>query len=270
MKNVPDPSKMRENRSYVIRAARMSPHQKAALERLSPQFCLEIGEAGDGARRGGEAGEAGDGARSEEKDPGQNLGADSFANAEIRWEDAFAHRRADPDRPIYIDIGFGMGYELAELAARWSHADFLGIEVHLPGVGKLLSEIERQDLRNVRIVRQDAVQICTSSVPKKSIDGVHLFFPDPWPKKRHHKRRLVREGFPELIAPILKSSGYIYMVTDWQEYAEQMCQVMESSSLFSNRFERFAPRQEWRPQTAFERKGLKKGHTIYELIFEAR
>jgi tRNA (guanine-N7-)-methyltransferase len=261
MKNIPSPSKMLENRSYVIRAVRMSPHQKSALARLSPQYCLDIQ---------GDISDIRDGGASSAIDRVETIGAEKPSGTLLAWNHVFTHRINEPERPIYIDIGFGMGNELAELAEKWSHADFLGIEVHLPGIGKLLSEIERRNLRNIRIVRQDAVLVCTASVPKKSIDGLHLFFPDPWPKKRHHKRRLVREGFPELIAPIIKTSGYVYMVTDWQEYAEQMLEVMESSPLFINRFNRFAIHQEWRPQTAFERKGLKKGHSIYELIFETR
>jgi tRNA (guanine-N7-)-methyltransferase len=169
---------------------------------------------------------------------------------------------------IVLDIGFGMGYELAELADRFRDTRFLGVEVHTPGVGKLLSEIERRNLENVRIAQMDAVLVCERLIPGASLDAVHVFFPDPWPKKRHHKRRLIRPGFPELIAPLMKAGAYLYTVTDWDDYAQQMLDVLESSDLFRNRYQRWAERQPWRPTTAFERKGLAKGHTIRELFYE--
>jgi tRNA (guanine-N7-)-methyltransferase len=114
----------------------------------------------------------------------------------------------------------------------------------------------------------DAVEVCGRWIPPHSVDGVHLFFPDPWPKKRHHKRRLVRPGFPELVSALLKPDGYLYCVTDWEDYAEQMRTILESSSDLTNRYPSWAPPQAWRPTTAFERKGIDKGHTIRELIFE--
>ncbi len=230
---------LRENRSYVIRTTRMSPHQKNSLKRLRDRFCLPPIDPGS---------------------PGSGY----------NWETVFPHRAADPLRPVILDIGFGMGGELAELASERRDADFLGIEVHAPGVGKLLSEIERLELENVRIAQQDAVVVCGQGVPPGSVAGVHLFFPDPWPKKRHHKRRLVRPGFPELVAPLLAPGGYLYMVTDWQDYAEQMLGVMEESAVLSNPHGGFAPPQPWRPQTAFERKGLAKGHRIYELLYRCQ
>ena len=170
--------------------------------------------------------------------------------------------------PLVLDIGFGMGAELAEIAERFPETDYLGVEMHKPGIGRLLGEIERRSLTNVRVVRADAVLVCERMIRPRSLSGVHLFFPDPWPKKRHHKRRLVRPGFPELIAPLLLRSGYLYMVTDWEDYARQMRAVMDRSDAFANRYAGFAPRLDWRPTTAFERKGVAKGHTIFELMYD--
>lgn len=170
-------------------------------------------------------------------------------------------------RPTKVDIGFGMGRELAQLAEEEPGTNFIGIEVHKPGVGRLLLDLGERGISNVRIIPHDAVAVCHRMIPEDSVDGVHLFFPDPWPKERHKKRRLVRPGFPELIHRILKNDGYLYMVTDWEDYAHQMLALFTASPLFENRYSAFAPPQPWRPQTAFERKGLAKGHTIFELVF---
>nr|WP_018526184.1 tRNA (guanosine(46)-N7)-methyltransferase TrmB [Alkalispirochaeta alkalica] len=233
---------MNNIRSYVLRAARMSDHQKDAWERLSDRYCISLPALAEPS--------------GEDAPPEQ-----------IAWEGVFPHRKDDPRRPVIIDIGFGMGDSLAELARSQGDRDFLGIEVHKPGVGKLLGKIEEQDLHNLRIARCDAVPLCKHLIPPGSVDGVHLFFPDPWPKKRHQKRRIVREGFPELVAAVLHPGGYLYMVTDWEDYAWQMRRVMDSSRLFRNEFDGFAPPREWRPETAFERKGLRKGHGIFELYY---
>ncbi len=229
--------RFRRNRSFVVRTTRMSPHQKAAYERLSPVFRIPVSDA---------------------------------STDRLSWSVLFPHR-GSPDgrsRPLVMDIGFGMGGELAELAAERRDTDFLGVEVHKPGVGKLLSHIERLGLQNVRVIRYDAVFVCDRLIPEQSLDGIHLFFPDPWPKKRHNKRRLVKDGFPELVAPLLKDGGYLYAVTDWEEYAHQMLDVLTRSRLLVNRYEGFAEPQPWRPRTAFERKGLEQGHRIFEVLFE--
>lgn len=229
-------------RSYVLRTTRMSDYQKKAYQRLKSVYCIPFTGA-------------------EHTDP-------------LSWEAVFPHRGGAPYRPIILDIGFGMGDALAELAEHRRNTDFLGIEVHKPGVGKLLGEIESRSLENIRVVRYDAIPVCRYLIPPASLDGIHLFFPDPWPKKRHHKRRLVRPGFPEMVAPLLRKDGYLYMVTDWEDYAIQMLEILESSTEITNRYPgrpgaaSFAPHQEWRPETAFERKGREKGHAIYELIFQ--
>ena len=229
---------LRENRSYVIRQMRMSPHQKEAYRRLEPIYCVPV-------------------ATEEEKREPLDL------------ERVFPLRgRSGAPRRFVIDIGFGMGRELAQLAEQEPETDFLGVEVHKPGVGRLLGLLEQRQLSNVRVIRYDAVVVLHQLVPPGSADGVHLFFPDPWPKKRHHKRRLVRPGFPELVARVLRPGGYLYAVTDWEDYAEQMLEVLNASPELQNRYSDYAPPQAWRPQTAFETKGLAKGHSIRELVFQ--
>ena len=229
-----DPTPMRRNRSYVQRATRMSPGRRATWERLHDRYGLPFDE-------------------------------------ESESTDRFEFDAIYPSggkNPLIMDIGFGMGNELAELARRFPQTDYLGVEVYKPGVARLLGEIEQRGLTNVRIVRADAVLICERMIRPGALSGVHLFFPDPWPKKRHHKRRLVRPGFPELIAPLLRRAGYIYMVTDWEDYAHAMRAVMDDSPLFVNRHAGFAPHVEWRPTTAFEKKGIAKGHAIFELLYD--
>jgi tRNA (guanine-N7-)-methyltransferase len=171
----------------------------------------------------------------------------------------------DPDRPLVLEIGFGMGRTTARLAEQWQSTNFLGVEVHRPGVGKLLHEIERRDLHNIRIVQHDAVDVLQQMLPQPMFDGIHIFFPDPWPKKRHHKRRLIRPGITELLRERLVPGGYLYVTTDWKGYAEQILAVLDATPGMHNPHEGFAPRQQWRPQTAFEQKGLAKEHTIYEV-----
>jgi tRNA (guanine-N7-)-methyltransferase len=172
------------------------------------------------------------------------------------------------DRPLILEIGFGMGRTTAELAEKWQFTNFLGIEVHRPGVAKLLHEIEVRALRNVLIIQHDAVDVLQQMLPYPMFDGLHLFFPDPWPKKRHHKRRLIRPGITDLLRGRLIDGGYIYVTTDWRDYGEQILAVLSATPGLYNPYDGFAPRQEWRPQTAFERKGLAKEHAIYEVYLE--
>ena len=177
---------------------------------------------------------------------------------------------ADPQRELILEIGFGMGDATAELAARWGDKNHIAIEVHKPGVGKLLGQIERLGLTNLRIIAHDAIEVVCFMLPPAGIAGLHLFFPDPWPKSGHHKRRLVQPGFTELIAPVLATDAYMYIVTDWQDYAEQMLELLDQAPELINSYPGFAPRQDWRPQTAFERKGLQQGRHIYEIYFRRR
>jgi tRNA (guanine-N7-)-methyltransferase len=169
--------------------------------------------------------------------------------------------------PVIIEIGFGMGIATAMIAQAMPAYNYLGIEVHRPGIGRLLWEIEHRALTNVRFIEYDAVEVLECMVPDHSVRGFHIFFPDPWPKKRHHKRRLMTRPFTNLLATKLAVSGYLYMVTDWVDYAEWAYNEISATPGLVNKFDGFAPPQEWRPQTKFEQKGLEQQHTIRELYF---
>jgi tRNA (guanine-N7-)-methyltransferase len=168
---------------------------------------------------------------------------------------------------IVLEIGFGMGTATAEIASANPHCGYIGVEVFRAGVGKLLSEIEGRGLSNVRIIMHDAVEVVRSMLPEGRLDGVHIFFPDPWPKKRHHKRRLLQPPFVELLASKLRPGGYLYAVTDWDDYAEQILSVFTRCAHLQNVYDGYATPQDWRPQTKFERKGLTVDHSIHEIYF---
>ncbi len=173
--------------------------------------------------------------------------------------------------PTIVEIGFGMGVATAAIAASNPGNNYLGIEVHSPGVGKLLWEIDRQGLENIRIVEHDAVEVLERMVKDGSVSAFHVFFPDPWPKKRHHKRRLMTRPFTDLLAKKLAPGGYLYMVTDWVDYAEwAMTELSATGGLrnaYASREGGYAAPQQWRPETKFERKGLDKNHEVRELYF---
>ncbi|AFG37535.1 tRNA (guanosine(46)-N7)-methyltransferase TrmB [Spirochaeta africana] len=172
--------------------------------------------------------------------------------------------------PVVVEIGFGMGDATAELALADPETLFIGIEVHRPGIGKLVRAIEESDIHNIRIIQHDAVEVLRDMVPPDSLDGIHVFFPDPWQKKRHHKRRLLQAGFVHEAAARLKPGGYLYAVTDWEDYAEQILQVCSHEPLLENQADGFHPPLSWRPNTAFERKGLEKDHRIREVFFRKK
>ncbi|MCK5199249.1 MAG: tRNA (guanosine(46)-N7)-methyltransferase TrmB, partial [Spirochaetales bacterium] len=153
--------------------------------------------------------------------------------------------------PVIIEIGFGMGHATAEIAEKNRHKNYIGIEVHTPGVGKLLSRIDNLQLSNLKIIQYDAVQVIRTMIPKESLFGVHIFFPDPWPKKKHHKRRLIQPGFIQELIPLIEKKGYIYGVTDWEDYAEQILSVLSQFSELSNPYEAYADGIKWRPNTSF-------------------
>ncbi|MDR2760091.1 MAG: tRNA (guanosine(46)-N7)-methyltransferase TrmB [Spirochaetaceae bacterium] len=173
------------------------------------------------------------------------------------------------ENPVIVEIGFGMGFATAEIAQENPGKNYLGIEVFRPGIGRLLWEVEKRRIHNIRIVEHDAVEVLTGMVPPASLEGVHIFFPDPWPKKRHHKRRLVKRPFTDLLGRRLAPSGYIYMVTDWAEYGEWALRELSATPGLVNGYEGFAPPQDWRPRTKFETKGLQKNHEVRELLFKA-
>lgn len=228
----PDPNEppMRRGvRSYVLRAGRIGPGQQRAIDTLGPRFVLPVSD---------------------------NTAAFDF--------ERIFHRRA----PVVMEIGFGMGDATAQIAKAHPEIDFLGVEVHEPGVGALLKRIGDEQIGNIRIVQHDAVPVLQRLIAPDSLAGVHLFFPDPWPKKRHHKRRLVQPALVALIASRLRAGGVLHAATDWQDYAEQMLAVLAAEPLLRNTAQGFAPRPAMRPLTKFEQRGLRLGHGVWDVVFE--
>ncbi len=169
--------------------------------------------------------------------------------------------------PTILEIGFGMGETTAAIAQAHPQHDFLGIEVHAPGVGALLKRIDEAGLGNVRVVRHDAVEVAAQMIPPASLAGIHVYFPDPWPKKRHHKRRLLQASFVTALAQRLAPGGYLHAATDWEEYALEILATFAAEPLLTNTAEAFAPRPTWRPQTKFETRGMKLGHGVWDVVF---
>ena len=188
-----------------------------------------------------------------------------FAPAPLDWDAVFGRAA-----PRVLEIGFGMGDATAAVAAAQPDTDFIGIEVHAPGVGALLKRIGELQLGNLRIVQHDAVQVLAHMLAPASLAGVHLWFPDPWHKKKHHKRRLIQGPFVAQLASRLAPGGYLHCATDWQAYAQQMLQVLAEEALLENTAADYAPRPPWRPQTKFEQRGLKLGHGVWDLVFRRR
>ncbi|MBV8626978.1 MAG: tRNA (guanosine(46)-N7)-methyltransferase TrmB [Paraburkholderia sp.] len=172
--------------------------------------------------------------------------------------------------PRVLEIGFGMGATTAEIASHRQGDDFLGVEVHEPGVGALLKLMGEHALSNIRIIQHDAVEVLEHMIAPESLDGVHIFFPDPWHKARHHKRRLIQPKFVALLVSRLKPGAYLHCATDWQNYAEQMLEVLGAEPALENTAEGYAPRPEYRPVTKFERRGLRLGHGVWDLVFRRR
>jgi len=223
-------SKKRPLRSYVIRASRTTDSQRKALAEHWDKHVLP------------------------------------FEGGLLELDSAF------PDtQPLTVEIGFGMGDSLLAMAAAEPQCNFLGIEVHQPGVGKLLAGLERHSLGNVKVVSHDAREVLITGLAPHSIDRLLIFFPDPWPKKRHHKRRLVQPGFMQLVASRLKPDGVVHLATDWEHYAQQMLEVIEADSDFENvnGAGSFWPAPK-RPETKFERRGVRLGHGVWDLLFRRR
>ena len=172
--------------------------------------------------------------------------------------------------PVVLEIGFGMGHTTAAIAAARPDTDFLGVEVYTPGVGSLLRHIEDDALTNVRIIQTDAVEVLKQRIEEASLAGVHIYFPDPWPKLRHHKRRLIQPPFIAHLATRIAPGGYLHCATDWEPYAQQMLEVLSAEPLLVNQADGFAPRPEWRPLTKFEQRGLRLGHGVFDLMFRRR
>ena len=264
-------------RSFVLRAGRLTAGQQRALDDLGPQFLVPF-----------------------EKQP-------------FDWANAFMHpgiNNASRVRPRILEIGFGMGETTAAIAQLRPEDDFLAIEVHLPGVGALLKRIGELGLTNLRLIRHDAVEVLEHMIAGDSLDGIHIYFADPWHKKRHHKRRLIQKQFVELLASRIKSGGYLHLATDWHNYAEQMLLVLnreaslQNTSTKSIRIETFtradvvdsgvdgpseykneftptledlagdhpgyAERPSYRPITKFENRGIRLGHGVWDLVYRKR
>ncbi len=169
--------------------------------------------------------------------------------------------------PTILEIGFGMGETTLKIAQNRPDDNFLGVEVFPSGVGALLKRIEEHQTDTIRIIQHDAVEVVRDMILPATLAGVHIYFPDPWHKKRHHKRRLIKPPFIELLASRLAPGAYIHCATDWENYAEQMLEVLSSCPLLSNKFDGYAPRPDYRPQTKFETRGLQLGHGVWDLIF---
>jgi tRNA (guanine-N7-)-methyltransferase len=172
--------------------------------------------------------------------------------------------------PKILEIGFGMGETTAAIARNHPQYDYLAIDVHTPGVGSLLKQIDEFGLMNVRIIQHDAVEVLQQMLPSDCLDGVHIFFPDPWPKARHHKRRLIQPGFIALLCLHLKRGGYIHAATDWEDYAGEILKVLSNEPQLANTATDYALRPEYRPLTKFEQRGLRLGHGVWDVVFQKK
>ena len=232
-------------RSFVKRAGRITSGQTRAFDELGPKYLL----------------------------PYQPETLD-FVAAYADVESATG-QNDDTKHPLILEIGFGMGEATAHIAALLPQTHFLCCEVHDPGVGALLKRIGEQDLRNIRICAHDAVEVIDHMLPMQCLDGIHIFFPDPWHKARHNKRRLIQAPLVAKLAARLKPGGYIHCATDWQHYAEQILEVLCAEPLLKNsallshpQLQGYAPKPHYRPLTKFENRGLKLGHGVWDVVFE--
>jgi tRNA (guanine-N7-)-methyltransferase len=220
----------RRIRSFVLRQGRLTKGQERALQTGWPQFGIE------------------------------------YTAQALDLAQAFGRG----DSPKILEIGFGMGDATAKIAQTLPASDFLAVEVHTPGVGGLLKLMQEGDISNIRIVQHDAVEVLQNMLADASLDGVHIFFPDPWHKKRHHKRRLIQAEFVQLLCAKLKAGAYIHVATDWQEYAEWVLEVLRAEPQLQNTAVDYAEKPAYRPLTKFENRGLKLGHGVWDLVFKRK
>jgi tRNA (guanine-N7-)-methyltransferase len=186
----------------------------------------------------------------------------AHSDKRLDWEQTFGRKA-----PRILEIGFGMGSATAHIAKMQPEQDYLGVEVHTPGVGALMRLLAAENLGNVRIIQHDAVEVLRDMIEPGALDGIHIFFPDPWPKKRHHKRRLIQPELLRLLASRLKPGGYLHLATDWQEYAEWMLEMLSTEMMLKNSASGYAPKPAYRPETKFERRGLDLGHGVWDIVF---
>ncbi len=224
---IQDTPKNRRIRSFVLRQGRLTKGQERALETQWPQFGID------------------------------------YKENKIDLDQIFG--RAESKK--ILEIGFGMGESTAKIAQTLPACDFLAVEVHTPGVGSLLKLTQELALTNIRIAQHDVVEMLENMLPENSLDGVHIFFPDPWHKKRHHKRRLIQAEFIKLLCSKLKFGAYLHVATDWQEYAEWVLDVLEAEPQLKNTAENYAEKPSYRPLTKFESRGIKLGHGVWDLVF---
>lgn len=218
----------RRIRSYVLRQGRLTKGQAHALETMFPKFGV------------------------------------LYQPAMLNLNELFG--RGDSKK--ILEIGFGMGETTAKIAQTLPDCDFLGVEVHTPGVGALLKQVEAFGLTNIRVIQHDAVEVLQHMLPDHSLDGVHIFFPDPWHKKRHHKRRLIQAEFIKLLCSKLKPGAYLHVATDWQEYADWVLDVLRAETQLQNTAEDFAEKPAYRPLTKFENRGIRLGHGVWDMVFK--
>ena len=222
--------KKRPIRSYVLRQGRLTKFQSKAIEELSSFYLID------------------------------------FEKKELDWDQIFENQH----NKKVIEIGFGMGSTTAEIAQDLKDINFIGIEVHSPGVGNLLNLIKKNEIQNLRILQHDAVEVFKAMVADLSLDGIHIFFPDPWHKKRHHKRRLIQEQFLELIHPKLKHEGYLHIATDWEGYAEWIMEIINVSKYFEFSSDDFFKKPDYRANTKYESRGVRLGHKVWDFLIRKR
>ena len=222
--------KKRPIRSYVLRQGRLTKFQSKAIEELSSFYLID------------------------------------FEKKELDWDQIFENQ----NNKKVIEIGFGMGATTAEIAQDLKDINFIGIEVHSPGVGNLLNLIKKNEIQNLRILQHDAVEVFKEMVADLSLDGIHIFFPDPWHKKRHHKRRLIQEQFLELIHPKLRQDGYLHIATDWEGYAEWIIDMIKESKYFEFSSDDFFKKPDYRANTKYESRGIRLGHKVWDFLIRKR
>ena len=190
------------------------------------------------------------------------LHAISFGDHVLNWDSIF-----DGEGKRIIEIGFGMGHTTAKIAETLSNTNFIAIDVHSPGVGTLLNKIKEKNLKNLKIIQHDAVEVLERMTLDDSLDAVHIFFPDPWHKKRHNKRRLIQEPFLELISRKLKKEGYIHIATDWEDYANWIIELFKKNTMYKSKNMDFSQKPSYRPKTKYENRGVNLGHQVWDMVF---